>query len=169
MCKKNKDYKLKKLLRAMRRVKRFFHFTRNNPCHTQRFYHEFIEAIGGYGKWQNLRPEIRSAWNAAAGSFDKQYGLVKAWRKIKFKWEMYLIEDLCGKPDVEALNNTAQELKELADRLEKLLKGALEDKTVDVKTLSLYTIEQLDKLANEMEHAADKLKLWHAAEEKKNE
>lgn len=148
--------KLGSIKGEMKTVNRL-HFIRNNPCHTQRFYHEFIEAIGGYDEWQKLRPEIRSAWNAAAGSFDKQYGLIKAWSAEEVNtagW--FKKESPCEKPDVEALNKTADELKKLADRLEKLLKSAVAAK-VDADTLTRSTVKKLSELAAEMSETAEGL------------
>ena len=78
--KNNKAKALKKLRKSMWCVKWFFHFTRNNPCNTKCFSHR-LKAIEGYDNWPNVRPEIRQAWEAAAGRFDAQYGLVKAWWK----------------------------------------------------------------------------------------
>ena len=156
MCKKNKDYKLKKLRYAMLRVKWLFHFTRNNPCHTQRFYQAFIEEIGGYDEWHKLRPEIRNAWNAAAGSFDKQYGLVKAWRRIEFKGKPYLDGKTRNEPDVEELNNKAEKLEKLVDQLDRVLKAAIAAK-VDADTLTRSTVKKLSELAAEMGETAKRL------------
>ena len=69
---------LKKLRWQMWRVKWFFHFTRNNPNHTKRFYYRF-KSIITTDKWKNISPDIRQAWEDAANRFDIQYGLVKAW------------------------------------------------------------------------------------------
>lgn len=149
--------KLGSIKGEMQTVSFRLHFTRNNPCHTQRFYHEFIEAIGGYDEWQKLRPEIRSAWNAAAGSFDKQYGLIKAWSAEEVNTSgWFKKESPCEKTDVEALNNTANELRELADRLEKLLKSAVAAK-VDADTLTRSTVKKLSELAAEMSETAEGL------------
>ncbi|MBQ4428822.1 MAG: hypothetical protein II871_03525 [Clostridia bacterium] len=148
-------YKLKKLRYAMWRVKWLFHFTRNNPCHTQRFYHEFIKTIG-LDEWKKLNPEMRNAWNAAAGSFDKQYGLVKAWRGIEFKGEPYLDGKTRNEPDVEELNNKAKKLEKLVDQLDRVLKAAIAAK-VDADTLTRSTVKKLSELAAEMGETAERL------------
>lgn len=75
---KDPDKDLKELKRKMRRIKWCFHFTRNNPNHTAQFYFRLREIVGPKD-WDNLRPDIRQAWEDAANSFDRQYGLVLAW------------------------------------------------------------------------------------------
>lgn len=69
---------LRILVTQMRRVKWWFHFTRNNPSHTKRFYFR-LKAIVGLENWNRVSPDMRQAWEDAANRFDMQYGLVRAW------------------------------------------------------------------------------------------
>ena len=69
---------LRILLTQMRRVKWCFHFTRNNPNHTKRFYFR-LKAIVGLENWNRISPDVRQAWEDAANHFDMQFGLVRAW------------------------------------------------------------------------------------------
>ena len=70
---------LGQLLNDMRIVKWVFHFTRNNPMHTKRFYYALISKVG-LDNWKKCDLEIRLAWEEAANCFDLQFGLVKAWK-----------------------------------------------------------------------------------------
>ena len=62
----------------MCKINLFLHFSRNNPRTTNYCYHMFIGLIG-YDEWNYCSPEIVNAWNTARGSFDKMFGLIKAW------------------------------------------------------------------------------------------
>lgn len=73
---------LKRLRLKMGVVNCLFHFTRDNPRSTVCFYNRFISIIG-HDKWKEMKENnnyIVNAWESAEYSFDKMYGLVKAWK-----------------------------------------------------------------------------------------
>lgn len=76
-------HRIKKLKTQMRRVNRFFHFTRNNSKNRFRFYNGFI-AVFGYDTYKNdVYADVRNAWDSAQNSFDKMFGLLLAWAKTE--------------------------------------------------------------------------------------
>lgn len=100
---------IKKMRRGMRTVRCLFFFTRNRASHTSYYYHR-LKNIVGYEKWKKLMPpEIRQAWDSSSSSFDRQYGLIKAWSKN------------------EALFNLSVQKNEAKDALEAIKKKIAEN------------------------------------------
>ena len=119
---------LRILITQMRRVKWFFHFTRNNPNHTKRFYFR-LKAIVGLDKWHLVSPDVRQAWEDAANRFDMQFGLVRAWAMTP-----WVLETPQKNPDpaaqlkkeMEAFNQEKENLEREAEKwrdTEKLIKN----------------------------------------------
>ena len=69
---------LKYIHRKMPLTDIFFYFTRNNPRNINKFSQLFISLIG-YENREKLIPEIRNQWENSSNSFDKMYGLIRAW------------------------------------------------------------------------------------------
>ena len=149
-----KSARLRILLRQMRRVKWWFHFTRNNPNHTKRFYYR-LKAIVGLENWDKIHPDIRQAWEDAANRFDVQFGLVRAWTMTPWVLET---ESTIPKNEPEWLsslrktitsqNTTLGELKELKNILSESpgrMKENLEKMKAAVSDVK-ETTEQIDKV-----------------------
>lgn len=65
------------LRKKMWRTNFWFHFVRNNPRHRDQHYARLIAAVG-YENWRYVEPTLRMSWESARNSFDKMYGLIKA-------------------------------------------------------------------------------------------
>lgn len=85
------ENEITKLRRKMHRIKWLFFFTRNRRYHTAYFYN-FLKADVGYENWKYLPREVREQWDAAADSFDRQYGLVRAWESKWSNWKGKALE-----------------------------------------------------------------------------
>ena len=112
---------LRILVTQMRRVKWCFHFTRNNPNHTKRFYFR-LKAIVGIDKWPLVSPDVRQAWEDAANRFDMQYGLVRAWAMTPWVLEPNSkLEKPNDPPFLQELIDSVNAQKDAVERLTKLL------------------------------------------------
>lgn len=151
--KKLNDWKsLSVLFKDMRRVKWCFHFTRNNPNHTKRFYHELINIVG-YDNWQGIRHDIRQSWEEAANRFDMQYGLVKSWYYVlkKYHYNALRIQTPPEKAmdAVDGLNKKMDDIKNVL--------GNIEDMKSQVVNLS-KTIEELKGQTDSLKEATQDAK-----------
>lgn len=120
--------KMMKMHKEMKGCKIKWYFFRNNFRSTNYYYNKFIEIIG-LEAWKKLDPYYKSEWNSARYSFDRMYGLIRAWRvKDSFppKSETKNIEE-DFRQMLPALSEKMEEItKHLADRetlkLEKTVK-----------------------------------------------
>ena len=67
---------INELRRRMRTTNTFFHFSRNNPRNTARYYYVFIYKLSN--EWEYLDEKITAAWISSKNSFDKLYGVIRA-------------------------------------------------------------------------------------------
>ena len=132
---KEQARKLTSLRRRMWGVSFFLRFTKNNPKWLRQYYHEFICICGGYEKWKQVPPQIRSAWEASANSFDRMYGLIKAWGNsegffgnLKEKGTMNDEQMTINEVIVNAVKKTLE--KEVAPKVENWIKNGFEGKFI---------------------------------------
>lgn len=69
---------LKKLYINAMLINIFFHFQRNNPRTTVYLHNRMISEIG-FENWGKIHPSIRNEWDLSRNSFDRMFGLIKAW------------------------------------------------------------------------------------------
>ena len=74
--------KLKAMRWGMIRTKIGLYFLRNNLRIKTYYYNRFIEIIG-LETWKNLDSYYKNSWNEAKNSFDRMYGIIKAWQNIE--------------------------------------------------------------------------------------
>lgn len=147
---------LKKLSRSMFWRNILLHFSRDNPKHTEKYYHSFIELIG-VDTWKRLDPFYKNSWLAARNSFDKMYGLVAAWKNIESFEEHSLKEPFDSKNEESKLSCA---IADLTEKINSELKKCLLDDTTEANKsvaneYSKFIQDQLSKL--DFEHSLKEL------------
>lgn len=152
MCNKNEIRKeIKNMRLSMWWTNFFFHFTRNNPRHRDQYYARLI-AVVGYDKWKYVEPSLRMSWESAQNSFDKMYGLVKAFATSKdiyaatfTKASTYVTE-----PKVEFDGITENTAKEMMAKIGDL-NGSIKSISETVKALNdLEKVNAIIESANKI-------------------
>ena len=149
---------LKSLRRQMRRVKWYFHCTRNNPVHTEHFYFA-LKAIAGLDNWNCVRPDVRQAWEDASRRFDMQYGIVKALAanpeallpiepagqapENQPRWLSELCEKIDGQTNSvdelrKQLNLSYEDYRKKLDEMDQVAQDALDVAEKSMKTLKAF-------------------------------
>ncbi|MBR6745671.1 MAG: hypothetical protein IKM00_10740 [Clostridia bacterium] len=133
----SRSRKLFLMKREMRKCKNRFYFFRNNFRSTNYYYNKFIEIIG-LENWKNLDSYYKSEWNSARYSFDRMYGLIRAWYQ---KNEFPLASNDNSKNDDprQILAEVSEKVDEIAKQLNNKETLALEKA---VKNIS-ESVEQL--------------------------
>ena len=111
----------------MFRIHWLFHFTRNNPRNRGYCYHALIAAVG-YDCWARVHPFLRLQWESAQNSFDRMYGLIKAFYDEKENIAKLLLPSAQNMQETEAWKtkaalDPAKKLEELSEKLDKSLKN----------------------------------------------
>ena len=120
-------FNIRKFKRRLCLINWVFHFVRNKPRTTNMVYYGLISALG-YDKWENtseevhLRQSVIVPWNNASNSYDKMYGLVKAWAYygwnplVETKTEPKSPEQIEEEKRKKEENDARQALKDENDR-----------------------------------------------------